>query len=207
MAKGYFITFEGPDGSGKSTQIGLLKEFLEIKGFDVLETREPGGTRISEKIRDIILDTENTEMNPVTEALLYAASRAQHVHEVIKPAISEGKIVICDRYVDSSIVYQGVARGLGIEAVSRINSIAIQGVMPDLTFLFDMDPEAALNRKVSDSGGDRLELEDIKFHKMVYNGYREISRDNKRMRPIDAARSVDRIHSDIIYYVKEFLKL
>lgn len=207
MGKGYFISIEGSDGSGKSTQIGMMKEYFISCGYEVIETREPGGTKISEKIRDIILDTENKEMSAVTEALLYAASRAQHVHEVIKPGIIEGKIVICDRYVDSSIVYQGIARGLGIDAVRSINSIAIQDVMPDLTFLFDIDPETALTRKISNSEADRLELEDIEFHKKVYNGYRDISKDSSRIKIIDASRSVSEIHNTIIRIVNELLKL
>lgn len=205
MAKGYFITFEGPDGSGKSTQIGLLKEYFTSKGFNVVETREPGGTRIGEKIRNIILDKQNTEMSPVTEALLYAASRAQHVHEVIEPGINSGKVVICTRYVDSSLVYQGIARGLGKDAVLAINNIAIQGVMPDLTLLFDMDPEKALNRKINGNNADRLELEDIEFHKKVYNGYREIASHNKRIKIIDASGSVEEIHECIIDAVKEII--
>lgn len=208
MARGYFITLEGPDGSGKSTQIRLLKEYFIEKGYEVVETREPGGTRISEKIRDIILDTENTEMSPVTEALLYAAARAQHVHEVIYPSIQNGKIVICDRYVDSSIVYQGMARGLGKETVGAINNIAIQGVMPDLTLVFDIDPETALNRKVSGNDADRLELEDIEFHRRVYNGYREIAKDSqRRIMIINASGSVEEIHKCIIKAVQELINL
>jgi dTMP kinase len=207
MARGYFITLEGPDGSGKSTQVGLLKKYLTERGLEIVLTREPGGTKISEKIRDIILDTCNTEMSPITEALLYAASRAQHVHEIIKPGILAGKVVICERYVDSSVVYQGIARGLGADTILAINSIATQEVMPDLTFLFDMNPEVALNRKIRDNDADRLELEDIQFHKKVYNGYREIAKDNNRFRIIDASGSVDEIHRDIIEAVKDYFKL
>ena len=207
MGEGLFISIEGPDGSGKSTQIGLMKQYFIEKGFQVIETREPGGTKISEKVRGIILDNDNKEMSAVTEALLYAASRAQHVHEVIKPGILSGKIVICDRYVDSSIVYQGVARGLGIDSVACINDFAIQGLMPDLTFLFDIDPETALNRKINNGEADRLELEDIKFHKKVYNGYRDISKGNNRIKIINASRSVDEIYSDIIKAIENFLKI
>lgn len=207
MGEGYFISIEGPDGSGKSTQIGLMKEYFIQKGFQVIETREPGGTKISEKIREIILDNDNKEMSAVTEALLYAASRAQHVHEVIKPSILEGKIVICDRYVDSSIVYQGIARGLGVDSVTCINDFAIQGLMPGLTFLFDIDPETALNRKINNGEADRLELEDIKFHKKVYNGYRDISKGSNRIKIINASRSVDEIHSDVIKAIEYFLKI
>ncbi|HBM79411.1 MAG: dTMP kinase [Clostridiales bacterium] len=206
MKRGYFITMEGPDGSGKSTQIEMLKAYFIDKGYEVIVTREPGGTMISEKIRKIILDTENTGMCPVTEALLYAASRAQLVFEVIKPAISKGKIVICDRYIDSSIVYQGIGRGLGADMVMSINTPAIQNIMPDITFLFDIDPQVALNRKINTSKADRLELEDIKFHKIVYNGYREIAKNNKRIKIINADRDVYAINKDIINCIKEHLK-
>ena len=164
--KGYFITFEGPDGSGKTTQINLLKEYLIKKGYDILVTREPGGTPISEAIREIILDTKYEEMNPVTEMLLYAASRAQHVAQLIKPALAQGKIVLCDRFVDSSIAYQGVGRNLGIEIVEEINKVALQGIVPDLTLFFDIDPEIGLKRGMGRGRkADRLELEDIAFHK------------------------------------------
>lgn len=207
MTKGHFITLEGPDGSGKSTQIGLLRKYFTDRSLEVVETREPGGTRIGEKIRDIILDKNNTEMNPITEALLYAASRSQHVHEVIKPALSDGKVVICTRYIDSSIVYQGAARGLGIDVVYTINNIAIQGVMPDLTILFDMDPEKALKRKTSENDADRLELENIEFHKKVYNAYREIAKNNNRIKIVDASGSVDEIHKEIVKAVNQYLKL
>lgn len=205
--EGKLIVIEGPDGSGKSTQIELMRAYLEDKGFQVVETREPGGTRIGEKIRDIILDNNNTEMSPVTEALLYAASRAQHVHEIIKPEVANGKIVICTRYVYSSLVYQGIARGLGIDMVASINDAAIQGMMPDLTIMFDMDPEKALNRKISGGGGDRLELEDVNFHKMVYNGYREILKIHKEIKVVNASRSVGEVHRDVIKIIDEFLNL
>lgn len=205
MGKGYFISIEGPDGSGKSTQIKLMKDYFINKGFKVIETREPGGTSISEKIRDIILDTQNTQMSPIAEALLYAASRAQLVHEIIKPSIYEGKVVICDRYVDSSIVYQGIARGIGVDVVSAINDIAIQGIMPDLTFLFDIDPEVALSRKITSTVADRLELEALDFHKKVYEGYKKIAKENGRIKVIDASKSVKDINKDIINIIENLL--
>jgi dTMP kinase len=205
MGKGYFISIEGSDGSGKSTQIKLIKEYFASKGFEVVESREPGGTRIGEKIRDIILDNENVEMSPVTEALLYAASRAQHVTEVIRPCLEQGKVIICDRYVDSSIAYQGVGRGLGMDVVSKINSVAIQGIMPDLTIFFDIDPEVALNRKIEDGKADRLELEKLEFHKKVYKGYKQIASTNSRIKIVDASRSVMEIHKDVINIIDEFL--
>ena len=139
--KGKFITVEGTDGSGKSTQLKLLMDYLGTKNCDVVFTREPGGTEISEKIRDVILDINNKEMTDMTEALLYAAARAQHVQQKIIPAINEGKVVICDRFVDSSIAYQGAARGLGTDNIMQINSFALNGIMPDLTLFFDLPPE------------------------------------------------------------------
>ena len=145
MNRGFFITFEGGDGSGKSTQISILKESLIEKGYDVILTREPGGTDISEKIRELILDPENGEMEDITEAYLYAAARAQLVRQLIKPALEEGKVVICDRFVDSSIAYQGFGRGLG-DAVGVINTYAVDDCMPDLTILLKLDPERGSSR-------------------------------------------------------------
>ena len=145
--RGKFITIEGTDGSGKSTQIGLLMDYLNKKGVDVLFTREPGGTPIGEKIREIILDVNNREMAPETEALLYAASRSQHVREKIIPAVEAGKIVICDRFVDSSLAYQGAARGMGMETIMEMNRAALWGIMPDLTVFFDLSPEKGILRK------------------------------------------------------------
>lgn len=169
--RGLFITLEGPDGSGKSTIARLLAEYLKDKGYDVMTTREPGGTKISEDIRDMILDNKNTSMSYVTEALLYAASRAQHVSQKIRPAIDEGKVIICERFVLSSLVYQGIGRGLGVEKVKEINDFAIQGVEPDLILFFDISPEIAIKRKTKRNQGDRLEREKIDFHKKVYEGY------------------------------------
>lgn len=174
--RGLFITLEGPDGSGKSTIARLLADYLKDKGYDVLTTREPGGTKISEDIRDIILDNKNTNMSYVTEALLYAASRAQHVSQKIQPAIDEGKVIICERFVLSSLVYQGIGRGLGIEKVKEINDFAIQGVEPDLTLFFDIPPEIGLKRKTKRNQGDRLEREKIEFHRKVYEGYLSLTR-------------------------------
>lgn len=191
--KGKFISFEGPDGSGKSTQLKLIKEYLENKGFDVLVTREPGGTQISEKIRNIILDPENKEMSMVAEALLYAASRAQLVHEVIIPALNSGKIVIADRFVDSSLVYQGYARGLGEEMIASINGYAIQGTEPEITFLITLPPEIGLSRKNRDGRLDRLEQENILFHKKVLEGYNNIKNRYDRIVPIDGTLAIEDI--------------
>ena len=155
--RGKFITIEGTDGSGKSTQIELLMDYLRKKGADVIFTREPGGTQISEKIREIILDVDNSEMTGITEALLYAAARSQHVEEKIIPALEAGKIIICDRFVDSSIAYQGAARGLGAEKIMGINEAALHGIMPDMTLFFDLSPEKGILRKKNERALDRLE--------------------------------------------------
>ncbi|MBV1819472.1 dTMP kinase [Anaerosalibacter bizertensis] len=188
---GIFITLEGPDGSGKSTIVKLLSKYLEEKKIDFIFTREPGGTPIGEDIRDIILNNKNIHMSPRTEALLYAASRSQHISEKIKPALEEGKVVICERFVLSSLAYQGVARGLGIEDVKSINDFAIEGVNPDLTLFFDVDPIYALNRKTNKKEGDRLEKEGLNFHKEVYDGYKElISMYPENIKVIDASKSV-----------------
>ena len=168
---GLFITIEGTDGSGKTTQLGLLKEYLENKGFSVVCAREPGGTVISEKIRNIIIDKEYKKMNAKTEALLYAASRAQLVSEVIVPTLKKGDIVICDRFIDSSIVYQGDARKLGFENISSINFFATDGIEPDITFFLKLDPEQSIERKKKQEELDRIESENLYFHKKVFYGY------------------------------------
>ncbi len=170
MGRGYFITFEGPDGSGKSTQAEILAERCRRAGFKVVQTREPGGSAISEEIRKLLLDPSNREMCYEAEALLYAAARAQHVKELIRPAVERGEIVICDRFMDSSIAYQGYGRGLG-DDVRKINEFAVGGMSPDLTFFFDIDPAGGLARARSHSAPDRLEQETIDFHKRVYEGY------------------------------------
>ena len=142
--QGIFITMEGPDGAGKTTQIELLKDYLNKKGYDVLITRDPGGNAVSEAIREVILNKDFTEMGYMTELLLYAAARAQLVKENIKPALSAGKAVIADRFVDSSAVYQGIGRGLGIDTVYKVNEFALQGILPDMTFLMDLDAEVGI---------------------------------------------------------------
>jgi dTMP kinase len=206
-----FITFEGVDGSGKSTQIALLKERLCKEGADVLLTREPGGTHVGEKIRVIILDPENAEMDAMTEMLLYAAARAQIAREVIRPALDAGKTVICDRWVDSSIVYQGVARGLG-RTVKEVNFHATAGLVPDRTILLDLDPEVAL-RRASRRGADteeniehrqsiqifdRMEAEDAAWHRKVCEAYRALAaRHPDRIAVIDALGSVKAVHEAI----------
>jgi len=169
MEKGLFITVEGGDGSGKTTQLAFIREYLAGKGEDVLFTREPGGTALGEKIRGVILDPANKEMDPMTETLLYAASRAQIVSEVIRPALAAGRTVVCDRYVDSSIAYQGYARGLG-ESVATINGYAIGDCIPDATILIKVDP-AKSHARIEEGTLDRMEQENAAFHRRVYEGY------------------------------------
>ncbi len=204
MKKGLFISIEGPDGSGKSTQIAALKEYFEQKGMDVVLTREPGGTAIGEKIREIILDKNNQEMDDMTEALLYAAARAQHVAQIIKPALMAGRTVICDRFIDSSIAYQGYGRQLG-DCVRIINEYAVRGCMPDITFLLKMDPKIGKSR-IRDEEQDRLELEKLEFHQRVYEGYVEMEKAFNRIVGIDAARSIQEISADIIAQIEAVLQ-
>ena len=205
MSNGYFISFEGVDGSGKSTQISKLKEYLEASGYEVVLSREPGGTDIGEQIRSVILDPKNEGMTAVTEALLYAAYRAQHVHDVIAPAVDAGKVVICDRFVDSSIAYQQYGRRLG-ECVRIINGYAIDGCMPDLTFLLKVKPDVGGTR-IGSREKDRIELEDKSFHEAVYQGYESLQEEfSERIVGIDAARSVDEIFAEIKEYMDRLLK-
>jgi len=205
MSKGLLITFEGPDGSGKTTQISLLKEYLNNKGLNVVCTREPGGTRISEKIRDIILDNNNNDMSPMCEALLYAAARSQLVEQIIKPAIDKGKIVICDRFVESSIVYQGIGRNLGVERIRMINEAATDGLKVDITFMLTISYEEGLKRKEKQKSFDRLENSGNDFHKRVYEGYMELSKNSNYIKVIDANRSIKEIHNEIINFIEEIL--
>ena len=197
-----FITFEGPDGSGKSTLIQKVYNYLIENNYDVIKTREPGGSPIAEKIRNLILDTENTSMGYRTEALLYAASRAQHVEETILPALNENKIVLCDRFLISSLAYQGVGRGLGIENVRNINEFAINGIFPDFVLFFDVDPITTLKRKSSLDTADRLEKEGNNFHERVYNGYKEILNSEKNIEIIDATQSVEDVFNQCIEVLK-----
>jgi dTMP kinase len=201
---GLFITFEGPDGSGKTTQINILKEYLESLGLDIVLTREPGGTLISEKIREILLDKTHTEMDYICEALLYAASRAQHVSELILPSLAQGKIVICDRFVDSSIVYQGYGRKLG-DIVKEVNNIAIRGCMPDATFLIKVDPMTGKNRR-NISEMDRLDLEELNYHSLVYEAYENLEKENKdRIFSFDGNESIQNISEKLIKKTNEIL--
>ena len=204
--KGLFIVMEGPDGSGKTTQINLLKEYLEEAGYECLITREPAGTVIGEEVRQLILNPEHKEMSPVTEMLLYAASRAQLVHEVIGPALEEGKIVISDRFVDSSIVYQGIARKLGISTVSAVNAPGIGIYRPDGIFFIDLSEAEGLRRKKEQKNLDRMEQEGIDFHHMVSEGYRKVLSGRPEVMKIDGGRSIDTIQKKIRNHVDELLK-
>ena len=205
MNKGFFITFEGGDGSGKSTQISILKESLIEKGYDVILTREPGGTDISEKIRELILDPENGEMEDITEAYLYAAARAQLVRQLIKPALEEGKVVICDRFVDSSIAYQGFGRGLG-DAVCVINTYAVDDCMPDLTILLKLDPERGSSR-IAGREHDRIEQASDDFHRKVYEGYLKLEEKYPdRILGVDASGTIQEIADEISRRVDEIME-
>ena len=197
---------EGPDGSGKTTQIDLLKEYLEKEGYDVLITREPGGTVISEAIREIILNKDYTEMSPVTEMLLYASARAQLINEVIGPALDSGKAVISDRFVDSSLVYQGMARGLGVGNVYEVNCQAIGKYMPDVTFLLDLPADVGIARKKDQKELDRMERESMEFHRAVAEGYRSLAeRFPERIEKIDATLPIDEICGIIKGRIKELI--
>ncbi len=192
--RGFFLTVEGPDGSGKTTQVDLLQKRLKQFGFTVLRTREPGGCRISEEIRRIILDTSNMEMCDTCEALLYAASRAQHVHEVIRPAVERGELVLCDRFVDSSVAYQGGGRELGVETIQQINEPAVAGMEPDATLYLAIDHETAMRRRFAASEPDRLELAADDFHARVQKAYERLIRENKkRFLVVDASQDIDAI--------------
>lgn len=199
-----FVTFEGIEGSGKTTQARLLTDFLGKQGFDVVLTREPGGPPISEKIRSILLDNANPEMQAMTELLLYEASRHQHVREVIKPALQAGKSVICDRFADASTAYQGYGRGIDIEKVKYLNLIATEGVWPDLTFLLDVPCEIGLKRLGRSL--DRIESETIDFHERVRKGYLEIAKcEPERVKLIDGLQSIDSIFKTIKGLVSEMI--
>lgn len=203
---GKFITIEGPDGSGKSTQIKLLIEYLTQRKIEVLFTREPGGTPISEKIRNIILDTEHEEMTGMTEALLYAAARAQHVEQLIRPALGQNKIILCDRFVDSSVVYQGFARGLGMEKIEELNHQATGGLTPDLTICLDVPASCGLNRKQNQMQLDRLEKETVEFHEKVRQGYSILAEKYKRIKVIDGTKEIGEISTAIIEVVEKLLE-
>ncbi|WP_407938579.1 dTMP kinase [Niallia nealsonii] len=210
MMDSFFITLEGPEGAGKTTIINMLIEYFSASGKKILATREPGGIHIAEKIRQIILDPNHTEMDGKTEALLYAAARRQHLVEKVIPALEKGYIVLCDRFIDSSLAYQGYARGLGIDNVWKINEFAIDGLMPNATIYFDIDPKIGLERinKTDEREINRLDLEKLDFHERVKEGYYQIiEKFPNRIYKVDASQSLEQVFEDakkiIIDYVEK----
>ena len=201
---GKFITFEGCDGCGKSTQLSLLIDYLKENGVPHIFTREPGGGKISEAIRGILLSGKNMEMSDECEALLYAAARAQHIKDRVEPALQEGKLVVCDRYVDSSFAYQAYARGLGMEFVEKINAFALEGFLPDVTVFFDLSPKEAFARKKGADEDDRKELAGRAFHERVYEGYLDLAKKYPdRFVVINARKSIEEIASEVLTVLKE----
>lgn len=207
--QGHFITFEGGEGAGKTTVLKLIEQTLINQGYKVLTTREPGGIAIAEAIREVILNPENTMMDARTEALLYAAARRQHLVEKVYPALKQGKIVLCDRFIDSSLAYQGHARGLGMDEVLSINQFAIDGLMPTLTILFDLKPEDGLKRVLQNATREqnRLDLEDLTFHNLVYEGYQTLlEKFADRIKVVDANQTIEQVESDVLALLKNHLK-
>ena len=201
--KGKFITFEGCEGSGKSTQLKLLSQYLSDRGIDFVLTREPGGGEISEEIRKIILNGKYTDMSGECEALLYAAARVQHLKDVIIPALGQGKLVICDRYVDSSLAYQGYARGLGVAYIAQINDFALGKYRPDLTVFLDIPPAEAFRRKHGADPDDRMEQLGLEFHEKVYSGYKSLLRDYPRICAVDCGGTKSSTAANIIKLLKD----
>ena len=202
--RGKFITFEGCEGCGKSTQVKLFNEYLTRENIPHIFTREPGGEKISEEIRRILLDANNKEMTDECEALLYAASRVQHLSDRVEPALSQGKLVVCDRYVDSSLAYQAYARGLGVDFVSKINAYALTNYRPDVTIFIDLTPEAAFLRKHGADENDRLEQAGMAFHKKVYEGYKQLAANEPdRIVCIDGTQSPEEVFTDVLKALQE----
>lgn len=204
MEKGLFLSIEGCDGSGKTTACKTVIERLTSEGYDVVYTREPGGSDIAEQIRNVILDVKNTAMDQRCEALLYAASRRQHLMEVILPALHLGKIVICDRFIDSSLAYQGYARGIGIDEVLQINQFAIEGYMPDMTVYYAIEAEEGLKRIASRKNLDRLDVESVNFHKKVQEGYEILCKKYpERIKIVDASLDKETVAENTYKLIKE----
>jgi dTMP kinase len=209
-----FITLEGIEGSGKTTQIGRLVKYLEGRGIECVATRQPGGTLIGETIRSILLDPANSGLKPMTELLLYMADRSQHIFELIKPCLEAGKTVVCDRYFDATLVYQGFARGLSIELIGQLHELLFDDLKPDVTVLLDLSPQVGLERawqqlNTGQRSGDesRFEAETVTFHEKVRAGYLELARlDPDRFRIIDAAQTQDRVFAAISKVVSSFLE-
>ena len=202
--KGKFITIEGCEGVGKSTLIDGLKNFFATQNIDVVFTREPGGTDIAEKIREVILDANNDKMTDTAELLLYASARAQHTEEKILPLVQQGKIVVCDRYSDSTLAYQAYGRGLPVDIVEGVNSIAENGIKIDATIFLDLSPSLGFLRKGGAEKQDRLEQQTLEFHERVYDGYKLIAKKNKkRFVVIDASKTKEEVLSSVIVALKE----
>lgn len=202
--KGLFVTFEGADGSGKSTQLKMAALFLQEKGFEVVSTRDPGGTPLGLKIREILLHHEG-KISDNCELFLYLADRAQHIDEKIIPALNSGKVVLCDRYVDSTLAYQGYARGLDIEDILKLNKIVTKSLMPDLTFVFDVSTEVAEKRVGATK--DRLESEAKEFHQKVRFGFLDLAKKfPNRIKVIDANQEIEKVYSDVINILENYLK-
>lgn len=203
MKKGLFITLEGADGCGKTTQLNLLKEYLTSRGYEIVVTREPGGKGLGEKLREILLNYDG-EVSDRCEAFLYLADRAQNIDTIIKPAINSGKIVLCDRHTDSSLAYQGYGREQNIDNINMLNELAVNGVHPDLTIVFDIDTETSMARVGAEK--DRLESAGIEFHKRVRNGYLEIAKKNpQRIKVVDASQTIEDVQRDVIKIVEGVL--
>ena len=203
MQKGLFITFEGADGCGKTTQINLLKDYLENKGYSVLLTREPGGKGLGEKIREILLNYDGIVADRC-ESFLFLADRAQNIEVIIKPAIEKGQIVLCDRHTDSSVAYQGYGRRLDIEQIKMLNNLATGGMQPDLTLVFDIDVETSMKRVGNEK--DRMESSGKEFFNRVRNGYLELAKNEpNRMKVVDSTVSIDEIHQEVIKIIKQYL--
>lgn len=203
MKKGLFITLEGADGCGKTTQLNLLKEYLTSRGYEIVVTREPGGKGLGEKLREILLNYDG-EVSDRCEAFLYLADRAQNIDTIIKPAINSGKIVLCDRHTDSSVAYQGYGREQNIDNINMLNELAVNGVHPDLTIVFDIDTETSMERVGAEK--DRLESAGIEFHKRVRNGYLEIAKKNpQRIKVVDASQTIEDVQRDVIKIIEEVL--
>lgn len=203
MKKGLFITLEGADGCGKTTQLNLLKEYLTSRGYEIVVTREPGGKGLGEKLREILLNYDG-EVSDRCEAFLYLADRAQNIDTIIKPAINSGKIVLCDRHTDSSVAYQGYGREQNIDDINMLNELAVNGVHPDLTIVFDIDTETSMARVGAEK--DRLESAGIEFHKRVRNGYLEIAKKNpQRIKVVDASQTIEDVQRDVIKIIEGVL--
>ncbi|MEI3336610.1 MAG: dTMP kinase [Clostridium sp.] len=208
MKKRLFIAFEGGEGAGKSTILDKIYDWMKDENIPCIKTREPGGIKISEQIRSVILDNNNTEMDERTEALLYVAARRQHLVEKIIPALNEGKVVLCDRFIDSSLAYQGYARGIGMDEILEINNFAIGEYMPNLSIFFDLDPGEGLKRINKDNNREvnRLDNEKLDFHNKVREGYYKIlEKDKDRIVKIDASKSIDKVYEDVKYIIRQWL--